>query len=261
MAALDKYAQNEHPRPSVMNALSKRVDVLSRLQERFLDAKSEGLAGQCTELREQLAKFDGVDPSEIQGLKTELNTLKIQNDTLRAHNSSTLVERDAARTALQTMTACVRWMCTRASDEKKLTIAVAAFVEMGKDAKPLIDGLLGNDTCLVWERFTSKQKLIETYRDRIRSTDADEIRLREFARMYLAQKHQVDVDKVLAEQAEIARKTQAEEDRRYERERQAREQAAVAIRQSQAMDNMIRAAEAGCYNRPAAPVVRGDWEW
>jgi hypothetical protein len=95
----------------------------------------------------------------------------------------------------------------------------------------------------------------------VRSPNSDEIRLREFCKLYLAQKFRCDVDAVIKAAGEEARKQQAEEDRRHEQERQAREQAAEAIRQSQAMDNMIRAAEAGYYNRPAAPVVRGDLEW
>jgi len=260
---LDDYIASGGTKPGVLNGLTKKIEVYQRLHERFLDQRSENLQSQLTEARAQLAKFDGVNPNEIISLRSELTTLQNQNTTLRSSNASLMAERDTARQEVTSFTASLKWMCGRATPDRRLHIATCAFIEIGRDSRPIVDTLLSTGTYAEWEKLAaSKQRLIETYRQHLRATNADDIGLREFAKQCLKDKHSCDVEKLLAEQAEEARKTSANEDAKYRQQEQQRAEAQERRRMDYAQEMLIRQAEdrTGPY-APVPVVPRHDLEW
>jgi hypothetical protein len=257
---LDAYIASSHTKPGVLNALTKKVEVYQRLHERELDQKSEDLKGHVVQLREQLEQFDGVDATKIKELTDELRTTKNQLENVRVSNASIVTERDDARGKLGNVTKLLQWLAQQVNEPKRLTVAVRAFAEHGKDSKPIVDILFGTGTTEEWMKTsTSRQKLVETFKQHRGSTDAGDVQVREFCRMYLAQKHDLDVEKHLQANAEGARQEQAQEDERDRLLQQSREQQAARQRRGAAVQQMIDAADNAQFS--PAPRMRGDLEW
>ena len=233
---LDAYIASGQTKPGVLNALTKKIDVFQRLHERELDANAENLKTEVEQLREQVAKYSGIDPDGIQSLTAEINTTKIQHENIRASNRSLLSERDDAQNKLVNVTTLLKWITTRENDDRRLPIALDAFVAHGKDSKLLVDMLLGTGTTEGWLQISvSRTKLIERYRENKNARDPEGQQAASFCKVMLAKKFDTDIDRVLAEQTEATRQQDVREAQRhqnavFERERMiARQRRDLAI--------------------------------
>ena len=238
--------------------MTTKLEVFQKLIAR--EDEQRDLDAQIAALEKKLATFDGVDPQAVSSLSEENRALRVQLENSRTSNASTVTERDDARGRLDNALKLLRWLAQQVNEPKKVIVATRAFAEYGRYSKILVDAIMSPGTCAEWEKLAaSKQRLVETFKQYRTTTNADDIKSREFCRLVLAIKHGTDIDKMLAELAEQVRQQGEREEQRHERAVFEREQLIARRMREAARQAQIDAADREQFG--PAPSPRGDLEW